>query len=76
VSNARTPEEQHSATRRELETVARKILGETSDLASDAGAAAKRSGPAVAVLGAVLAFLWGRHRGKRRRAYVTVKRKR
>ena len=67
---------EHSATRHELEAVARRILGDTTKMSADASASAKQAGPALAVLGALLAFLWGRHRGRRRRAYVTVKRKR
>jgi uncharacterized membrane protein len=73
---SQTDAQRHSETRRQLEVTARRILGETSSAAAGATDAAKKAGPAVAVAGAILAFLWGRHRGRRRRAYVTVRRTR
>lgn len=64
-----------TATRRELETAVRRLVGDTSDLTTGAAKAAKTVGPAVGVLGALLAYLWGRRRGRRRRTYVEIVRK-
>jgi hypothetical protein len=69
-------EREQSDTRRELEVVARRLVGETSKMSADGADAAKKAGPAVAVLGALVGFLWGLRRGRRRKVYVQVKRKR
>ena len=66
---------EQSPTRKELEVVARRLLGSTNDLTNQATGSLKSSAPAVGVLAALIAFLWGRRRGKRRSAYVKVGRR-
>ena len=66
---------EQSATRKELEVVARRLLGGTSAMTSQAAGTVKSSGPAVGLVAALAAFLWGRRRGRRRSAYVKVARR-
>ena len=66
---------EQSATRKELESAARRLVGNTGQMGSDASDAVKRIGPFAAVLAALLAFAWGRRRGRQRSAYVEVKRR-
>jgi hypothetical protein len=66
---------ERSATRRELEVAVRRLLGDTSSLTEDVTSTAKKVGPAAGLLAALLAYGWGRRRGRRQRATVTVARK-
>ena len=67
---------EQSATRQELEVVARRLLGGADDLTVDAASKMKSVGPAFGILAALTAFLWGRRRGRRRSAFVKVNRRR
>lgn len=58
---------EQSPTRIELETRLRKLIGQTEDLKDSATTAGKASGVAVGILTALVAFLWGRRRGRRSR---------
>jgi len=58
---------EQSATRIELEQRMRRLLGVTDDLKGAAGAAGKTSGVALGFLAALVAFVWGRRRGRRSR---------
>lgn len=68
-----TPEP--SQTRQDLEIAVRRLVGDTTSLAGDATSTIKTAGPALGVLAALLAFAWGRRRGRKRAAYVEVKRR-
>ncbi len=65
---------EQSETRRELEATLRRLLGDTSQIASGVGSKAKSTAPAVGILAALAAFAWGRRRGRRRKTYVEVRR--
>lgn len=72
-----TPEPRpQSVTRQQLEVVARRLAGDVEGVATGSSDAAKKTGPALAVLAALGAFLWGLRRGRRKQVYVQVKRKR
>lgn len=59
-------------TRVELEAAIRRLIGDTSSLTSNVTGSAKRAGPALGLLGALLAYAWGKRRGRRRRVRVEV----
>jgi hypothetical protein len=63
---------EQSATRVELETAIRRLIGDTSSLTENVTSASKKAGPAVGVLGALLAYAWGKRRGRRRRVRVEI----
>jgi hypothetical protein len=65
---------EQSETRRQLEVTLRRVVGDTSQMASGVGSKAKSTAPAVGILAALLAFAWGRRRGRRRQTYVEVRR--
>lgn len=65
---------EQSETRRELEATLRRLLGDTSQIASGVSSRAKSTAPAVGILAALGAFAWGRRRGRRRKTYVEVRR--
>lgn len=58
---------EQSPTRIELEQQLRRLVGVTDDLKGAAGAAGKASGVALGFLAALVAFGWGRRRGRRGR---------
>lgn len=57
---------EQSPTRIELEKRLRELIGATNEMKSSAATASKASGVAVGFLAALMAFLWGRRRGRRR----------
>jgi hypothetical protein len=65
---------ERSATRNELEEVARRLVGRTDTLSDDLGQSAKIAVPALGVLAALGAYLWGRRRGRQRTTIVEVRR--
>ncbi len=65
----------HSETRRELEASLRRLVGDTTQLAGDAQGSAKSAAPALGVLAALLAFAYGRRRGRKRAATLKVTRR-
>ncbi len=65
---------EQSETRRQLEVTLRRVVGEGGELASGVTSKAKSTAPAVGIVAALLAFAWGRRRGRRRRTYVEVRR--
>ncbi len=67
---------EHSQTRQELEAAIRRLVGDTTSLSKDAKGSAKSAAPAVGLLAALLAFAYGRRRGRRRSASVRVQRRR
>lgn len=54
-----------SATRRELEERVRSFVGYALDSKNGSDADAKGAGLAFSVLGVLVAFIWGRRRGRR-----------
>ena len=64
-----------SATRIELEAAVRRLVGTTTNATESATSKLKSAGPFVGVLAALSAFAWGRRRGRKRSAYVEVKRR-
>lgn len=65
---------EQSKTRRDLEASARRLVGDTSRLSESAASTMKTAGPAAAVLAALVAFAYGRRRGRRRATYGKIKR--
>jgi hypothetical protein len=63
---------EQSATRIELESAIRRLIGDTSSLTENVAGASKKAGPAIGILGALLAYAWGKRRGRRRRVRVEV----
>ena len=61
-------------TRQELEAATRRLLAGTAAVGSDASKSAKTAGPAVGILAALVAFLWGRRRARRKAVVVKVHR--
>ncbi len=67
-------EREQTPTRKELESAARRLFGSVGQATDDAKGPAKMTGAAVGILGALVAFVWGRRRGRRRKTYVEVRR--
>lgn len=56
---------EQSETRRELETRVRSFVGYALESKEGVGNDSKGAGFALSILGALVAFLWGRRRGRR-----------